>query len=527
MTDRPASAPSLPFGAELVWLPTADEMAELDRSATESGATTERALIESAGREIAHAVQRDFPSGRVLVLAGSGHNGADALVAARTLAAWGREVCAVRCASHPPEPNVLAGWSLELEGPEGLDALLTGETVVLDGLLGTGVTGAPREPIAGMIRSANDSGLPIVAVDGPSGADFTTGAVAGDCIKARTTVCLGWPNIGLMRYPARVYCGDLVAVEIGFPPPEKPMSFRAITDGWVSRLLVPRPANAHKGHAGYLTIIAGQRGMAGASVLAARGAVRGGAGIVRVVGDPANRDIVQKAAPETIFVEWDDESAVREAVTWAHALAVGPGLGGGRRDLVQAALEEAAREEKPAVVDADGLNAWAGAAEELADRLPRGSLITPHPGELGRLVGRPIEEIVADGPMAASEASRALRCAVLLKGAPSWVADGEAPVRVSTSGDAALATGGVGDVLTGLIGAQLAVGLTAADAASAALHLSGVSALLAPEPVGHSASELPERIPEARSLIMESWTVAHPYLFVLPAPRGSPPPRAE
>jgi NAD(P)H-hydrate epimerase len=526
MTAEPSAAPSLPIGAEFVWLPTADEMAELDRSATESGEIPERALIESAGREIAHAVQREFPSGRILALAGSGHNGADALVASRTLAAWGREVRAVRCASQPPEPNVLAGWSLELEGPEGLNGLLTGETVVLDGLLGTGVTGAPREPIAGIIHSANASGLPILAVDGPSGADFTTGAVAGECIRARTTVCLGWPNVGLVRYPARGYCGDLVAVEIGFPPTKKPMSFRAITDGWVSRLLVPRPANAHKGHAGYLTIIAGQRGMAGASVLAARGAVRGGAGIVRVVGDPANRDIVQKAASETIFVEWDDESAVREAVTWAHALAVGPGLGGGRRDLVQAALEEAARGEKPAVVDADGLNAWAGAADELADRLPSGSLVTSHPGELSRLIGKSIEEIVAEGPMAASKASRALRCTVLLKGAPSWVADGEAPVRVSTSGDAALATGGVGDVLTGLIGAQLAVGLTAADAAAAALHLSGVSALLAPEPVGHSASELPDRIPEARALILGSSPVAHPYLFVLPAPRGSPPPSA-
>ncbi|MEJ2339671.1 MAG: NAD(P)H-hydrate dehydratase [Gemmatimonadales bacterium] len=526
MTGRSAM-PSLPFGAALVWLPTADEMAELDRSATESGAIPERALIESAGREIAHAVQRDFPAGRILALAGSGHNGADALVASRTLAAWGREVRALRCAAQPPKPDVLAGWPLELEGPEALDALLTGDTVVLDGLLGTGVTGVPREPVASMIRSVNASGLPIVAVDGPSGADFTTGAVAGDCIKARTTVCLGWPNVGLMRYPARGYCGDLVAVEIGFPPPEKPMSFRAITDGWVSRLFVPRPANAHKGHAGYLTIIAGQRGMAGAAVLAARGAVRAGAGIVRVVGDPANRDIVQKAAPETIFVEWNDESAVREAVTWADALAVGPGLGSGRRELVQAALEEAALAGKPAVVDADGLNAWAGAANELADRLPSESLITPHPGELSRLIGRPIEEIVADGPIAASQASRALRCAVLLKGAPSWVADGEAPVRVSTSGDAALATGGVGDVLTGLIGAQLAVGLGAADAASVALHLSGVAALLAPEPVGHSAAELPERIPEARSLIEDSSTVAHPYLFVLPAPRGSPPFPAE
>lgn len=524
MTAEPDPSPSLPFGAEFVWLPTAREMAELDRRATESGAIPERALIESAGREIAHAVQRHFPRGRVVALAGSGHNGADALVAARTLAAWGREVRAVRCGSGPPQPDVLAGWPLELEGHERLDLLLAGGAILLDGLLGTGVTGAPRDPVAGMIRSANASGQPIVAVDGPSGADFTTGAVAGDCIRARATVCLGWPNVGLLRYPARAYCGDLMAVEIGFPPPERPMSFRAITGGWVSRLLVPRRADAHKGDSGYVTIVAGQRGMAGASVLAARGAVRGGAGIVRVVGDPANREIVQKAAPETIFVDWSDESAVREAVAWAHALAVGPGLGGSRRGLVRAVLEEAAGAGKPAVVDADGLNAWAGAADELAELLPPGSLVTPHPGELSRLIGRPIEEIVADGPDAARQASRALRCAVLLKGAPSWVADGAEPVRVSTSGDAALATGGVGDVLTGLIGAQLAVGLTAADAASAALHLSGVAALLAPEPIGHSASEVPDRIPEARSLIMAAPNVAHPYIFLLPAPRGSSPP---
>ena len=525
MTPEHETAPPLPRGAEVVWLPSSAEMAELDRYATESGAIPERALIESAGREIAHALQRCFPSGPVLAVAGSGHNGADALVAARTLAAWGRDVAAVGSGSRPPEPDVLSGWPIDLRGVEELPALLGRSEVVIDGLLGTGVSGPPREPAAGLIRSINDAGLPVVAVDGPSGADFTTGAVPGDCIQARLTVSLAWPKLGLLRFPARSRCGDLVAVEIGFPPPTTAMGFRAITDAWVATTLVPRAADAHKGKAGYVVIVSGQRGMAGASVLSARGALRGGAGIVKVVGHPANREIVQRAVPESIFVPWDDREAVAQAVDWAHAVAMGPGLGTheNARSLVDAVLEAAARLGKRVTLDADGLNVWGGEAAELAGRLPGGSVITPHPGELSRLLGIPLAEIAADAPSSVREAGRSLDCVVLLKGSPSLVADGDAPVRVSTTGDSALATGGVGDVLTGLIGAYLAAGMTPADAAAASLHISGVAALLASEPIGHAAGDLPERLPAARALVAGATGLAYPYLFALPAPRGHAP----
>ncbi len=394
--------------------------------------------------------------------------------------------------------------------------------MLLDGLLGTGVTGPPREPIAGLIQAANASGLPIVAVDGPSGVDFTTGAVAGACIRASLTVSLGWPKAGLLRFPARSHCGDLVAVEIGFPPPAEPMSFRAITNAWVATTLAERSADAHKGRAGYLAIVAGQLGMAGASVLSARAALRAGAGIVKVAGDPANREIVQKSVPEAIFVPWDEPDSVGQTIEWAHAVALGPGIGTGTdaRATVESVLQQASERDRPVVLDADGLNVWAGEAAELATRLPRGSLVTPHPGELGRLLAVPLEEIVSDPPSAVLEATRTLRCAVLLKGSPSLVADGDAPVRVSTTGDSALATGGVGDVLTGIVGAYLAAGMTAADSAGAALHLSGLAALLAPEPVGHAAGDLPERLPAARARLREPAGVTYPYLFVLPEPRG-------
>jgi NAD(P)H-hydrate epimerase len=488
--------------ARRVWLPTAEEMAALDRAATGSGSIPERALIENAGREVARLVQHRWPEGRVVALAGSGHNGADALVALRTLSAWGREVTAVRCGSKPPEPDVLLGWRIPVADPEELPIHTNGAAVLLDGILGTGLSAAPREPQASIIETVNSTGVPIVAVDGPSGANFSTGAVPGACIHATLTVAFGWPKLGLLRFPARARCGDVLAVEIGFPPPDQTPGARAITAAWVAEdMLRPRAANAHKGSAGYLTLVAGQPGMAGAAVLAARAAVRGGVGIVRVVSAPENREIVQTAVPEAVFVPWDSLDGVAESTAWADAIALGPGLGcePARMALVDHVLE--ARGEKPALLDADGLNLWEGRADTLAEALGGAALLTPHPGEMARLLGRPLDEIVADPPGAAREASERFHATVLLKGAPSWVAEVGAPLRVTTLLTAALATGGMGDVLTGLAGAYLAAGLTPADAASAALMVTGISALDAPQAIGHSAADVPERLAGARAAL--------------------------
>lgn len=488
--------------ARKVWLPTAEEMVALDRAATGSGAIPERALIENAGREVARLVQHRWPEGRVVALAGSGHNGADALVALRTLKAWGREVAAVRCGSQAPEPEVLRGWRVPLSDPERLPDERAAAAVLLDGILGTGVSAAPHEPQAAIIEAANSSGVPIVAVDGPSGANFTTGAVPGACIRARLTVSFGWPKLGLLRFPARAHCGDLFAVEIGFPPPTEPPGARAITAAWVAEdMLHRRAAHAHKGNAGYLTLVAGQPGMAGAAVLAARTAVRGGVGIVRVVSAPENREIVQTAVPEAVFVPWDSPERVDESAAWADAIALGPGLG---RDPARLALVDRVlqgRGAKPALLDADGLNLWEGRADALADALRGAGLLTPHPGEMARLLGRPLDEILSDPPGAAREASKRFGATVLLKGAPSWVARAGEPLRVSTVLTSALATGGMGDVLTGLAGAYLAAGLTPSDAASAALMVTGIAAASAPHPVGHSAADVPERLMGARAAL--------------------------
>lgn len=485
-------------GGRQVWLPTASEMSQFDRRVLDRGATVERALIECAGRELAHRVQHHFPRGTVTAIAGSGHNGADALVAARTLAGWGRPVRALLATDRKPDTDVLVGWDLPLEPAARLLEAPPVDGVVLDGILGTGLKGPPRDREAGLIRRLADLRLPVVAVDGPSGADLDSGAVPGACVRADLTVSFGWPKLGLLRFPAREYAGVIEVVEIGFPPPEAPFGARAITGRWVDELLSARPADAHKARAGYLAVVSGKKGMAGAAVLAVRAAMRGGAGIVRAVSDPANREILQATAPGAVFTGWEDGEDVADAVTWAHALAIGPGMGRdeARLELISSVLER--RGDRPVVVDADGLSVWQGRSAELADRLTDRDVITPHPGELARLLDEDVEAIVADPPASAREAARRFGCVVVLKGAPSFVANGEDPLLVTTVGGSALAAGGSGDVLTGLIGALLAAGMPGAAAAASALFLSGLAAELGRHPAGHAAEEIPDRIPAVR-----------------------------
>ena len=468
----------------------------------ESGATTERALIEAAGREVAREVAGRWPEGRVVGLLGSGHNGADALVALRTLLARGRDVVGVVCGSGLPEPDVTAGWHVPLVGADELRDRCLGASVLLDGILGTGVRGAPREPQAEIIRAANALPIPTVAVDGPSGMDFTTGEVPGACVEAALTVALGWPKLGHLRHPARSRCGEIVAVEIGFPPVRRgEFGCRAVTTRWAAGLLPHRAPDAHKGDAGYVAVVAGRSGMAGASVLTARAATRTGAGIVRVVGDPGNRRVVQGAVPDAVFDGWNEPDVVDAAVDWSHALAVGPGLGRGqgRRELVRRVL--ARRGERPAVLDADALNVWEGRLEELAELTGPGDLITPHPGELARLIGTGVEEVLGDPAAAARRVVEATGATVLLKGSPAWVVPREGPLRAAATAGPEVASGGSGDVLTGVAGALLAAGLDGADAATAALVLTGLAAGASTLPEGHLASDVPDRIPAAREAL--------------------------
>ncbi len=456
--------------------------------------------MENAGRAASFLVDRLFSMGPIVVAAGGGNNGGDALVVARILTAWGREVTLV-CVGDGHDRGLLHGWdvptldasSLEADGWAGLMPL--GATVV-DGILGTGQRGAPREPHATAIEQIVRVGRPVVALDVPSGVNADDGSVPGASIWADMTVAFGSPKLGTLLHPGRERVGRLVAVEIGFPPMSKSdAGARVITGGWAGSVLPERALNTHKNAVGRVLIVAGGPEMPGAAVLSARAAFRSGAGLVQVCAHPDNRGVLQAAVPEAIFVSGSDAEAVASAVERADTIAVGPGLGTDdwAASLVSSVL---GRGSCPLVLDADALTLLADGAVDGWQRAvrQRPTLITPHAGEMRRL--RP-QESSNDRVDQARAAADALGVAVLFKGAPSFVAVGDGPVWLSSGGSSDLAVAGMGDVLTGVCAALAAQGLAPEDAGAVALHLTGTAARAAARGAGMIPSDVVERLPDA------------------------------
>jgi ADP-dependent NAD(P)H-hydrate dehydratase / NAD(P)H-hydrate epimerase len=471
---RPAGASDV-YGCANVPLPTAAEATAADRAARETHAVPERVLMENAGRAAALVLAAGHPAARITVLIGSGNNGGDGCVVARLLHEWGRDVTLVP-AAQPPRADLLNGLELRTLSGDDARAAIAGADILVDALLGTGARGAPRSAYAALIDAANASGRPILALDLPSGVDATTGEAYSPAVAASATVCFGWPKLGLLLQPARRHCGRLVAVEIGFPPQvARAFGAAAITPAWAAARLPARPAGAHKGTAGRLLLLAGGEAMGGAAIIAAKAALAAGAGLVRVVAHETNRGALHAAVPEAIVARFDDDTAGD-----AHAVAAGPGLGTG--DDARLALGRVldATGDRPVALDADALNIFAREPDALAAlAASRPLVLTPHPGELGRLLDRPTDEVAREPVAAALAAANRFGCTVLLKGQPSIVAQAGEPLLVNTSGSSDLASAGMGDHLTGVIGALLAAGASPSDAAGVALYYSGRGADLA------------------------------------------------
>ena len=450
------------------------------------------ALMENAGRQAALIVHRLFPEGRVVALVGSGNNGGDGLVCLRALAAWGRPVAAVVVGRRPLPDPVLHGWELPCRfGWEGEDALADA-SVVVDGLLGTGIRGAPRGPYAEAIEALNRSPAPVVALDAPSGVDSTAGRVPGVAVRADVTVAFGWPKLGTLLYPGRERSGRIVAVEIGFPPRDGDGGgrdggkgdrdggtgrwARLLTPGWASRALPRRSPCTHKNAVGALTVVAGSA-MPGAAALAVRSAFRCGVGVVRTCGTELLGELLP-AVPEALYVDAGDEEALGRAVKACRALVVGPGLGTDEAACRQLGAALAARGERPVVVDADALTLLARGEAGGMNGLAGGpAVVTPHPGEMARLLGCAVEDVQGDRVAAARGLAEQHEVVVLLKGAPSLVAAPGGLLLVATVQEAsALAVAGMGDVLAGAAGAFLAQGVGAAEAAGLALEVTGHAA---------------------------------------------------
>ncbi|HXY19417.1 MAG TPA: NAD(P)H-hydrate dehydratase [Gemmatimonadales bacterium] len=458
------------------------EAEEWDRLSREFAKIPSRVLMESAGRAVAAAVAREFTSRLplgVLVACGTGNNGGDGYVAARALAAQGVSVTA---ATLPGDPSPDCLENKILATMHGVHVIEVGDEwggcgVAVDALLGTGARGAPRGPAAGAIERLMRLAAPVVAVDGPSGLDLSTGVVHAPCVRSSVTVTFGGLRRGHLLQ--RSVCGSVLVADIGFPPPD-PSWPSMVTDGWLREVLPPFTAEMHKGDRGRVVIVGGSEGMAGAVIFAAKATARSGAGLVKIAAAEATVRAAQANNPDlmtvTTALEPPLQEPLLEALRWADVVVLGPGFGrGATRDRFARDVLGAAR--GAVLVDADGLVAFRGAAAELATLLAgRHALLTPHRGEFAALFPDLAERTRHDPFGAAAEAASRVGVGVLLKGVPTVVASPGVPPLVSASGNPGLATGGTGDVLSGMAASWLARGAPPQIAGAAAAHVHGRAA---------------------------------------------------
>jgi len=500
------------------------EMKRLDALAVERGADP-LALMERAGRAAAEQA-RDMLSSclekRVTVLCARGKNGGDGLVAARYLAEWGAGVD-IFLLDQPEELHPHSHRNLERLGDAGLawkpyDPVLLEESLqradlVVDAIFGIGFRGSAGGVYGECIDAINRSGRPVLAVDIPSGVDGGSGAVSGPAVRAERTVTFAFPKTGLFLYPGAALVGELVVRDIGIPHElvEVAAESRVHTiDHEVERVYPPRPPDAHKGMCGRVLLLAGSPGLTGAAALAARAVLRSGAGVATLGVAASLNPIMEVKLTEVMTLPLEEGvpghlgeaclGRVLDALKRHDVLALGPGMGTEEctASLVRSILQEV---EKPLVLDADALNCLAGDPGALAERRAP-TVITPHPGELARLMGSSMEGIQLDRLGAADGASERLGCVVVLKGAHTLVASPDGRIGINTSGHAGMATAGSGDVLTGCVATFLSQGLPPYEAACCAVYLHGKAGELAAHisgEVGMVAGDILSCLPLARS----------------------------
>jgi hydroxyethylthiazole kinase-like uncharacterized protein yjeF len=434
---------------------------------------------------------------RVVVLAGAGDNGGDALHAGARLARRGAAVVAVASASRLHQEGAAAlraaGGHVTGAGDPGLPAIMAAADLVIDGLLGIGGRGGLREPQSALATLADRAragggGPVVVAADVPSGVDADTGEVAGPAIRADVTVTFGTHKVGLLIDPGASRAGLTELIDIGLSPhlPQPAAAAYAAAD--VAALL-PRPGpESDKYRRGVLGIVAGSDRFTGAAALAVGGALRGGAGMVRLVSAEPAAAVVRQLWPEAVItLTGRDGPASRDVENAGRVQAwlAGPGMGTGER--ARERLTAVLATGLPALVDADGLTLVADSPALVADRAAP-TLLTPHAGELARLLRADPADVAARRAEHARAAADRFGCCVLLKGSTTVIAAGRDPLLVNPTGTAWLATAGTGDVLAGLAGALLAQGLDVREAAAAATFLHGIAARYASGGAGGDAS---------------------------------------
>ena len=474
-------------------LPDAAAMRATDRWAIEERGIPSLQLMERAGEGLASLAWEIVPSGPIAVVCGKGNNGGDGLVVARLLHRAGRDVRVLLVAD--------AG-ELQGDAAENLRRLpiapepfaperLADVALIVDCVLGTGVTGPPREPPATVLRAMDDAAAPVVAADVPSGVDASTGAVAGAATHAVATATFAAAKPGLWISPGKDHAGRVQVIDIGIPPGAPVEPAAGLVSAAVFDLIPRRAVAGTKFTSGHVLVAGGSRGLTGAPTLSALGAMRAGAGYVTVLVPGSEQPIVAIKLTEAMTRALPDRAghhvahgadAVIEATGRGGALVLGPGIGR-EDDALQFARDVARRAEVALVLDADGLNAHAGDLGALAAR-GAPTILTPHAGELARLLDTDSDAVGAQRLASARDAARRSQAIVVLKGDDTIVAAPDGRVAINPLGAPMLATAGTGDVLSGVLGALLAKGMEPFAAAAAGVRLHAAAGRLAGERVG-------------------------------------------
>lgn len=482
---------------------TGDEMRLIEQKAMERLEVSSLLLMEIAGSRLADLIVREYgcvAAKKIYVLAGTGNNGGDGLVAARHLLVQGARPKiylagdpAGATSEHKTNLNILRKLGVEVVAvdtthPDRLRFALGMADLIIDALVGTGFTGSLSPELHKIIQTVNRLQRPIVAVDVPSGVDASSGQVKGEAIRAELTINLGLLKAGCLLHPGRDYAGKIRTIDLGIPLADSDFPTRYLLGQSILDLPPNRDKAGHKGSFGHVLVVGGSRIYAGAPALSGQAVLRGGAGMATLA---VPQSIAARfPADELIIVPMENTSAgalsedalpdLLQLAEGMDVLVVGPGLSCEAESLsaVQALLADW---ERPAVIDADALRILLTEFLETIRPEQRARwIVTPHPGEMARLLGNTAAEVNKNRLGAAQEFAKKWGLVTVLKGAPTIISDGE-KTYINSTGSHGLATAGTGDVLAGLIGSFLAQGLEPLEAAAVGVYTHGAAADLAGE----------------------------------------------
>ncbi len=455
---------------------SADWLRQAEAQAAQDTGLSLFTLMQRAAAAAFRAARQKFPHAtHWLVLCGHGNNGGDGYEVARLAKNAGLSVTLLAVSGSKMLPaeaeQARKGWlnaggqvgDISADWPHDADLLI-------DALLGTGLTSAPREPLAQLIKAINQQHAPVVSLDIPSGLAAETGTTAGEAVHAALTVTFIALKPGLLTGQARDYVGELQHSALGLESwlrGHRPLLQRLDTRR-LAEWLKPRRPCSHKGEHGHLLLIGGDSGFAGAIRMAAEAALRTGAGMVRVLTHKQHIAPLLTARPE-LMVQALTDASLSEGLEWASTVVIGPGLG--QNDWGKSAFKRASESEKPALWDADALNMLAKNPQKRQNRV-----LTPHPGEAARLLGCTVKEIESDRLLSLQRLTERYGGVVVLKGAGTLIGSEDGQVAIADVGNAGMASGGMGDILSGVIGALLAQKLSFYDAACAGTVVHGAAA---------------------------------------------------